>query len=164
MRVPGADADYTTLIERHAAVVRSAIRRVLGRRHTELSDDVEQELRLALWKRVQGGKEIEHPVSYLYRAAVTTAWAVLKHEAPKEAELEAVEIAAPGQDPEAGLLIDEMLGHLPAEQSRAVKAYLAGFNHTEIAALYGWSPSVARHRIYRALDTLRRRFAGDGNA
>jgi DNA-directed RNA polymerase specialized sigma24 family protein len=52
-------------------------------------------------------------------------------------------------------LLTELLDQLPLEQARAVRAYLAGFTATEVARLYGWSPSVARHRIYRGLQSLR---------
>jgi hypothetical protein len=33
--------------------------------------------------------------------------------------------------------------------------HLSGFNHVEVAALHGWTESVARHRIYRGLRSLR---------
>ena len=36
-----------------------------------------------------------------------------------------------------------------------MRAYLAGFNHREVARLFGWTESVARHRIYRSIDELK---------
>ncbi len=56
---------------------------------------------------------------------------------------------------ERGRLLEEMLGKLNIEQARALRGYLSGLNHREVAALFGWSESVARHRIYRGLETLR---------
>ena len=32
---------------------------------------------------------------------------------------------------------------------------MTGFNHREVSGLYGWTESVARHRIYRGLEALR---------
>ncbi len=156
------EPQYAELIERHAKVVRGAIRRALGPRHADLGEDVEQELKLALWKRVQGGKRIEHPVSYLYRAAMTTAWAVLKRQPALGGEVDAERAAYQDTAAESRIRVREILGGLPAEQARALRAYLAGFNHAEVAALYGWTESVARHRIYRGLDALRRRFVEEG--
>ena len=52
-------------------------------------------------------------------------------------------------------LLTELLDQLPLEQARAVRAYLAGLTAIEVARLYSWSPSVARHRIYRGLQSLR---------
>ncbi len=162
--MPG-DPHFEELLARHAKVVGAAIRRVCKGRHAELAEDAEQELRIALWKRMRGGKEIEHPVSYLYKAALTTALAVLRRQRPQEVDVP-VEVeetaAAPAASGARGLLpaeearlLAQLLERLPDEQSRALRAYLAGFNHGEVAQLYGWTDSVARHRIYRGMDALR---------
>jgi DNA-directed RNA polymerase specialized sigma24 family protein len=52
-------------------------------------------------------------------------------------------------------VLTELLSQLPPEQERALRAYLAGFSHTETAALYGWSDAVARHRVYRGIQSLK---------
>ncbi len=158
-------AEYETLLTDNARVISSAIRRVLGHRNKALLPDVEQEVRLALWKRIQTGKRIDHPVSYVYRAALTTALGVLKRLTPETAPLDEGSMAkvavgdnnTPGSlfPAERDRLLEEMLGQLKIEQARALRGYLSGLNHRELAALYGWSESVARHRIYRGLDTLR---------
>jgi RNA polymerase sigma-70 factor (ECF subfamily) len=159
---------FEALLREHARVVSAAIRRVCGRRYGSLVPDVEQEVFLALWKRLGGGKEIEHPVSYLYKMALTTALAVVRRHAPTAETPAAVETDA-GATPreflglasvEQGRLLAESLGRLPPDQSRAVRAYLAGFNHEEVAALYGWTASAARHRIYRGLERVRSTIAG----
>ena len=155
---------FSALIDTHARVIASAIRRVCGRRYGSLIPDVEQEVRTALWKRLQAGKDIEHPVSYLYKVALTTALAVIRQNG---ADAESALVESDGQSvplPERFLgllpveqsrLLAEALGSLPADESRAVRAHFAGFNHTEVADLYGWTESVARHRIYRGLGKLR---------
>jgi DNA-directed RNA polymerase specialized sigma24 family protein len=56
---------------------------------------------------------------------------------------------------ERAYVLAELLAHLPPEQERALRAYLAGFSHTETAALYGWSEAVARHRVYRGIQALK---------
>jgi RNA polymerase sigma factor (sigma-70 family) len=157
------EAAFTSLIDSHARVIASAIRRVCSRRHRSLIPDVEQEVRTALWKRLQGGKEIEHPVSYLYKVALTAALAVVRRQdreepaLPPDTEPAGVTSASySGLLPaEQSCLLAEALERLPSEESRAIRAYLAGFNHVEVAALYGWTSSVARHRIYRGLESLR---------
>ena len=65
-----SQADFETLVRQHARLMAAAIRRVCGRRHGALIPDVEQEVHLALWKRLGSGKEITHPASYLYRVAL----------------------------------------------------------------------------------------------
>jgi len=151
--------DFEKLIDQHARLMAGAIRRVCGRRHQSLIPDIEQEVRLALWKQVGGGKTIDHPVSYIYKTALTTALAVLRRCAPR-AETSApgrIESAAPipareNLTPqESRRLLTEVLEALAPDQARALKAWLAGFNHKEVARMYGWSESVARHNIYRGL-------------
>jgi RNA polymerase sigma factor (sigma-70 family) len=149
---------YEDLVERHARMMSSAIRRVCARRR-DLVPDVEQEVRLALWKRLQTGKEITHPVSYLYRVALTTALAVLeRHEEiarPLEERVEPGLTTRSLLPAERSRLLEEILGQLPSEQARALRGYLSGLNHREVALLYGWSESVARHRVYRGIETLK---------
>ena len=155
---------FAALVDEHARVIASAIRRVCQRRHRSLVPDVEQEVRVALWKRLASGKEIAHPVSYVYKVALTTALAAIR----RSPELSNGPVPEAGGEPEAagflGLLpaeqrrlLVEALDLLSSEEARAVRAHLAGFNHEDVARLYGWTPSTARHRIYRGLERLRAR-------
>jgi len=159
----GSD-DFDRLVEEHARLMSGAIRRVCGHRHRTLIPDVEQEVRLALWKRLQSGKKIEHPVSYIYKVALTTALAILERHVETEAlvnpEAEpspGSEVASPGGmlPAERARFITQTLEQLGPGQARALKAYLAGLSHREVASLFGWSESVARHNIYRGLAALR---------
>lgn len=168
--VPRDAEQFEALLRRHSRLVAAAIRRVCGRRHAALVPDAEQEVYLALWKRLGSGKEIEHPVSYLYRMALTTALAVVRRssrEDPLEDEaaqraVAAADVANDGLEPaERRRLLAEVLEAVEPEEARALKAYLAGFNHVEVARLYGWSESVARHRIYRTLERLRAAGSGE---
>jgi RNA polymerase sigma factor (sigma-70 family) len=164
----GNQEELDSLLRRHARTMASAIRRVCGRRHRILIEDVEQEVYLALWKRLGGveggGKEIAHPASYLYRVALLTALAVVRRQGGETVALDdARAVADPpapalpdGLEPaEAAAVIAEVLARLEPDEARALRAYLAGFNHAEVARLYGWSEAVARHRIYRTLERLR---------
>ena len=159
--------DYSSLVERHARVISSAIRRVCSRRHRALIPDIEQDVRTALWKRLQSGKEIQHPISYVYKVALTTALAAIRR-FPVAADPPVEE--TPGEaaggpflgllPAEQGRLLAEALGFLPPDEARAVRAHLAGFNHEDVAGLYGWTPATARHRIYRGLEKLRASLKG----
>src|SRR5262249_35772400 len=154
-------------------LVASAIRRVCARRYGSLAPDIQQEVYVALWNRLGSGKEIEHPGSYVYKVALTTALAVVRKHLPAAEPLRDAEEAAPtggGASPFAGLLpaerarlLAEVLEQLPVEQARAVRAHLAGYGHDEVASLFGWSESVARHRIYRGIEALKERMKGGGH-
>lgn len=130
--------EFAALLSNHARVIASAIRRVCSRRHRSLIPDIEQEVRAALWKFLGRGKEIEHPVSYLYKVALTTALGVVRrHEG--EWQMTDQDVEERGDTaPQAFLgllpaeqtrLLREILDRLPLEESRAIRAYLAGFNH-----------------------------------
>lgn len=165
------ETTFQQLLRSHARLMAGAIRRVCGRRHHTLVPDVEQEVYLALWKRLGGrGKEIEHPISYLYKTALTTAAAMVRKVAPADTEtgIEAEELPSPEElapghllPVERTRLLGQLLETLPEDQARALKAYLAGFNHAEVASLFGWTESVARHRIYRAIEALKKQADGE---
>ncbi len=155
---------FEALVQKFSRLVASAIRRVCARRYQTLIPDIEQEVYAALWKRLGGGKEIDHPASYLYKMALTTALAVVRKHAPEslpiEDETEPALRNTPGPfggllPPERARLLGEMIERLSPEEGRAIRAHLAGFSHTEIAGLFGWTESVARHRIYRSIEALR---------
>lgn len=157
--------EFAALVDRHARVIASAIRRVCSRRHRALVPDIEQDVRTALWKRLQSGKEIAHPVSYLYKVAMTTALAAVRR-SPELSNGPVPETAGEPETPasflgllpaEQARLLREALEVLSPEERRAVRAHLAGFNHEDVARLYGWTPSIARHRIYRGLERVRAR-------
>lgn len=165
-RVPDREQKFEALTRDYAKVMGSAIRRVCGQRHSALVPDVEQEVRLALWKRLESGNEIRYPTSYLYKVALTTALAMVRKLEPEDSSLD--EAMEKGSEPRANsgheldeaeraVLIQQALESLESDHERALRAWLAGFNHVEVADLYGWTESVARHRIYRGLDRLRQR-------
>jgi DNA-directed RNA polymerase specialized sigma24 family protein len=162
MRSP--QEEFLAFIQPYKGLIASAIRRGCGAEYPCLCLDVEQEVHLVLWQRWQDGLRLDYPVSYLYKVALRTALAVLRTNATPALEMPTAETrphAAQGtlieelSPAERTCLLTALLDQLPLEQARAVRAYLAGFTATEVAHLYGWSPSVARHRIYRGLRSLR---------
>jgi hypothetical protein len=75
------------LIDDNARLLAAAVRRVCRQRFRDLAPDAEQEVRLALWKRVQAGADIQHPASYVYKVALTTSLAVIRRYRPEREEL-----------------------------------------------------------------------------
>ena len=167
--MPTREDTFEALLRGYSRLVSSAIRRVCARRWQALIPDVEQEVYAALWKRLGNGKDIDHPASYIYKVALTTALSVVRKHGPEtspiEAEAERPHAGSP--DGLSGLLpaertrlLSEALERLSPDEALAVRAHLAGFSHVEVARLYGWTESVARHRIYRAIDGLKQEMKG----
>lgn len=156
------ELELERLIEENARLMASAVRSVA---RGDLVPDIEQEIRLALLKRLRSGAAIEHPSAYVYKVALTTARTMMKRQSSREESIEDFAWEAEPQPESEGrlraaerkLLLKEVLSKLPKDQSTALRCYLAGLNHSEVASFCGWTESVARHRIYRALDTLRER-------
>ncbi len=171
-----ASSHFETLIREHAKSIGAAVRKVCAQRYAALIPDVEQEIRLALWRQLEAGKKIRSPGSYLYKVALTTALAAIKRQHPtlerplslEPVDNEATTVAtttAPGSQslsvPERAQLLKQCLALVSDDQARALRAYLAGFNHQEVASLFGWSESAARHNIYRGMDALKKQFASE---
>jgi RNA polymerase sigma factor (sigma-70 family) len=162
---------FDALIRQHARVIGGAIRRACGSAYRRLVPDVEQDVYLAMWRVLESGKKISHPASYLYKVALRAALsAIRKHasETPTEdTEIQAVAERGHQTPPEADSLLAaeraqwlvQALEALPPDHARAVRAYLGGFNHSEVAALYGWTEAVARHRIYRGIQSLKEKMS-----
>lgn len=153
--------EFEDLIDRYSTHIGAAVRRVCLQRYESLIPDVTQEVHIALWKIVNSGKKIDNPPSYIYKVALTTGLAVVER-AKKQwliaRDLKQKNPASSPQDAkltERGLLIEELLAELRPDESNALRAYLAGYNHVDIAQLFGWTESVARHKVYRCIAKLR---------
>lgn len=157
-----ADDELKELVDRYSGLISAAIRRVCAKRYDQLVPDVRQEVYLALWRQLDAGKNLERPASYVYKVALTTALATirrLKREREIIAEAATIETRPDMSDADRNFaraqLLELALQRLDERQQRAVRAYLAGFNHTEVAGLLRISASAARHAIYRGIERLR---------
>lgn len=136
-------------------------------------DDIEQEARLRLWRALGRDRGIDHPLSYLYRAARSAAFdAVRRVKARREEPLPAAAdgpawVARPesledGAEQRSLLRrIAACLSELPPDRRRAVRLHLEGFTPPEIAHRLGWREPKARSLAYRGLRELRERLAAE---
>ena len=153
--------EFERLIDDYSKVIGAAVRRVCLQRYESLIPDVTQEVHLALWKVVETGKKMENPPSYIYKVALTTGLAMVERAKKQWAvsrDLGREPSTTMVVDPvvaERARLIEELLAQLEPDQSNALRAYLAGYNHVEIAKLFGWTDSAARHKVYRSIDKLK---------
>jgi len=141
-------------------------------------EDVEQEVRLKLWKVIANRTEIDHVPTYVYRVAYSVAVDQIRRVevrpedqfyddstnedgTPATGELERVPDAGVGAPDrlaagrEAATRVGEAVEELSERRRQAVKLYLLGLNHVEISEALGWSESVARNHLYRGLSDLR---------
>jgi RNA polymerase sigma-70 factor (ECF subfamily) len=166
---------WRALLERYEPLIGAAIRRNCPPELEGERDDIAQEVRLRLWRAVDGETRIDSPTSYLYRISATAAIDAIRaararrqHAQVPLAHVEADPCIATTQDtPSAayrrGALrarIEGALGALAADPRRAAALHLRGFSSDEIAKLTGWTEPRAHNLASRAMAELRKRLDG----
>ena len=163
-----------SLVERFGGMVRA-----VGTRHGLEADDVEelvQEVRIRLWHaRGEAGDRLAGiGSSYIYRTAVAAAIDMIRARRTRRGvPLAAVEGTGAAVRPEDAAdreldrselaqALKRALAGLSDSRRPAVRMYLAGYDHREIADLLGWSEPKARNLLYRGLADLREQLTGLG--
>lgn len=169
-----ADQDLSRTLEellaRFGGVLRSVASRYRLVQHDR--DDLEQEVRIRLWRAIESERIGSVPASYLYRVASSAALDLIRRrrairEEPMDdvrRHLQSLTERAPGPDGEAELTelaeqIRRAIDAIPASRRAVVHMYLGGYSSGEIADLMGWTEAKARNLVYRGLADLRARLA-----
>jgi RNA polymerase sigma factor (sigma-70 family) len=150
------------LVRQYSRLIRSVVSRAGGPRAALIQDDVEQEIRISLWRRLRSGRELEATPSYVYKAAVRETVRmvrkVLRHEGEPLPEGNAEPAVSPPpmlerqQDASA---IEAALRGLPPEREAAVRLHLMGYEVAEVMRLRGWPYQKARNLVARGMADLR---------
>jgi RNA polymerase sigma factor (sigma-70 family) len=169
---PSVESRFESLMAQYDRLIRSIVARVgrrMGFRRDSflLREDIEQEVRLDLWKQVARGQLIEFPATYIYKATIRETLRALRRQAARA--MESIESESIGEkmrdpgDPFQVLMAKERLGvivlglrTLTPERQDAVRAHLAGFQFQEIMLRFGWSYQRARNLISRGMADLRK--------
>lgn len=161
----------TGLLARCAAKIRMAAARH-GLSAVEL-DEVLQETRIRLWKTHGTGEKIDQlPASYVYQTVASAAIDLIRrrrrgarHQALDDLteRLEARDDLDRDVDQrELGERIWAAVAALPPDRRVAVRMYLNGYNHVEVADRLGWTEARARNLVYRGLADLRAALGEEG--
>jgi RNA polymerase sigma factor (sigma-70 family) len=170
--VPNVDARFEALMVQYDRLIRSIVARVgrrmgFGRDSFLLREDIEQEVRLDLWKQVARGQMIEFPATYIYKATIRETLRALRRQAARamdsiDGDGVADTLREPG-DPLQLLMAKEKMAiislglrALAPDRQNAVRAHLAGFQFQEIMLRFGWSYQRARNLIARGMADLRK--------
>lgn len=164
---PDVRVRMEALVRQYGRLIGAMVRRV-GRGATRaVREDIQQRVLISLWKQLRSDHAIEHPTTYIYRAAVRETVRVMRQEAaraqdPLDGDALAALRAERG-DPHVALDRKEKMARIRAaiqqiapERRLAVRAHLSGFDVTEIMTRYGWSYQKARNLVARGMADLRR--------
>jgi RNA polymerase sigma factor (sigma-70 family) len=160
----GIDSRLRGLMARYRRLVVSVISAVGGPALRDSREDVEQQVWVSMWRRLQGEDEIDHPTSYLYAAARHAALRAVQDRLARLNRTGALPEAAASQafDPhrqavarETGEAIRDAVRKLSPDRRRAIEAFLSGLEVREIQDLFGWSYERTRNLITRGRADLR---------
>lgn len=167
-----AHSRFEALVRQYGRLIASVVARVGGARASLVREDIQQQVLIGLWRQVEREQTIEHPASYIYRAAVRETVRALRREAARETEpigdddVPAAESSADPYDAvaakEQARRVEESLASLAPDRARAVRGHLLGFDVTEIMKMYGWPYQKTRNLIARGMADLRRSLLGKG--
>lgn len=179
----GAEEKLGEILEQYGPWLKQTVRRLCPRDMGISPEEIEQEVRVRLWKSLESGRIVEFPPSYLHRIASTVTIDAMRSVRSRRRHLVSPEVGdengdsegtlerqpAPGPSPERQAKRRQLLAEaqrvmsdLPESRRRAVGLYLQGFKIQEIAALAGWTEPKARNLLYRGLASLRERLAAEG--
>lgn len=154
-------------LARYAGLVRQ-----VSQRHGLSGNDVDevmQAVRIRLWKALGEGERIaEVKPFYVRQAAMSAALDMIRQRRGRREEpileTSAASIgsvpthAGPGdqvEQSEVEAMVGRAIDRLPPRRQPVVRMYLAGYNSTEIAGVFGWTEAKARNLLYRGLAELR---------
>lgn len=170
------DSKLNELLTRHGARLRVLVAQHCSANQGLDADDIEQEVRIRLWKAVEREKNSALPASYIQRVVVTTVIDALRRDKPdqtttlpeegQEAGVEAlldrvgpVRSASDGQRMD---LVRAAIAELPVRRRQPVQLALQGFNPEEIGELLDMTATMAKNLMYRGLYELRERLKAAG--
>jgi RNA polymerase sigma-70 factor (ECF subfamily) len=138
--------------------------------------DMEQEVRIRLWKALERDRNAAFHTSFIQRVVLTTVIDAIRAANARPAEplaevVEAgnvalIETAAGPERTASGIedfdRIMACMAELPERRRKAVALHLQGFSLREIGEFSGTSEEAARKLLDRGLETLRERLAVTG--
>jgi RNA polymerase sigma factor (sigma-70 family) len=166
----GRESRFEGMVRQYGRLISTVVARVGGQATSLYREDIEQQVLIELWRQVDREQKIDHPSSYLYRAAVRETVRVLKRELSREASSADTEDAwRGGESPFQSLAgkeqaeqVEACVAALASDRQRAVRAHLAGFDVREVMRMNGWPYQKARNLIARGMAELREALQGRG--
>ena len=136
-------------------------------------DDLAQEVRLRLWRRLSDEPGRELNGAYVRRVATTTLIDAVRRGQARHRDQAMLDVddaaiadastqTHAAQRLEIGEAIEQCLDALQDDARLAVRLKLQGFNHAEVATLCEWKEARARNLMYRGLTRLRECLLGRG--
>jgi RNA polymerase sigma-70 factor (ECF subfamily) len=160
----------TRLIENASASIKNVIYATFPQTSPQEREDIEQGVKLKIWRKIASGTNIDNFRSYLWKVVYTTALDMIKErmENKTDAELqslldtahfERLGAATPEihwQNEELKMSVREAVETLPDRRKTVLRLWLCDMSLDEIAERLGWRSNQVRHLLYRGIDDLKK--------
>jgi len=168
------DSHLKHIVEKYSSLIRYVIAINLHKTDAVNLEDVEQEVKIKIWKFLKKGKKVDNLPSYIKRVAYTSTIDELRKMRKQNpaAEAEALsnmylisrikEFGNPENSPEIHIdgieereSLKEMIDSLSENRKQVLRLYLTGMSIEEICEFFDWDKTKVRHLLYRGIDELK---------
>ena len=156
-------------LERITASIKNIIFSTFPGTTAEEREDIDQEVKLKIWRKAASGKKIDNLWSYLWKIVYTTTLDILdermftmsSEEIAERADsvlISRVREASPElclEKKEMTETIRSMVASLPSRRRTVVQLWLSDMTLEEIADFLGWNGNQVRHLLYRGIQDIK---------
>jgi len=168
------DSYLKHIIDRFSSLIRHVIAANLHKTDNVNLEDVEQEVKVKIWKFLKKGKKVDNFPSYIKRVAYTATIDELRKMRKQNPTSETTglkniysmsrinELRNPADSP--GFLLEgqemreslkELIDSLGENRKQVLRLYLVGMSIEEICEFFDWDKTKVRHLLYRGIDDLK---------
>lgn len=159
-----------TFLEEISVSIRNILLATFPEMSREEREDIDNEVKLKLWRKAASGKNIGNLKSYLWRVVYTTALDLIEERMPHlpldhlvaaseraDTVSERVLFQDPGVDEgERRMMLRRVLDSLPERRRAVLRLHLEGMDIAQIATQLQWRENQVRHLLYRGLVEIRK--------
>jgi len=164
-------SELKELIENISDSIKLTIWKIFPEINNLDKEDIEQEVKIKVWKLISSGGKISHFPSYIKRMVYTTTMDLMRkrgrkidkinYEQKSLSQLKACVTDTPDfiiEKKELRLIIEGAINLLAEKRKTVLKLYLTGMNMNEMAEFLNWTQKKVEHLLYRGLDDLKKIF------
>jgi len=180
MKMEEKEAKIKEIIDNFSSLIRSVIQKTVHDKDNIDFEDIEQEIKIKIWKFIAKGKNIEKLSSYIQKVAYTVTIDELrkmrKQTLPRRVdELKKVYsfsqnflIGQINKSPEfffekkeLKMFLREAVDSLNGNRKQVLRLYMKGMSIEEISQLFDWDKAKVRHLLYRGIDAIKEKIKSD---
>ncbi len=168
------DSHLKLIIDRFSSLIRHVIASNLHKTDKINLEDVEQEVKVKIWKFLKKGKKVDNFPSYIKRVAYTATIDELRKMRKQNPTSETIglkniysmsrinELRNPEESPEFLMegqemrkSLKELIDSLGENRKQVLRLYMIGMSIEEICEFFDWNKTKVRHLLYRGIDDLK---------